>query len=277
MTFGSPARGTGVDGQPAPTFTKFLVQQCSRTFPGFSTTIGSLRDVERGGSVSILLTVDLTEQVLADAIGAHASHVITYMPSPSQALSRIVQDDPVGRIVLKCAQAQVGVHALEGRTGGSSQITYVTEWLAESLNLTQAGNYFECNRASPLSQIITRLKALLSVRHLRLALGVVVDETNLAKALESCFVKTVALHIGEYGADQLSECSANVIIASEMQHKDVLAANARGVVVLLAGQSTIERAFMRHLRQRLQDEMTDSDWNVKVKCSQVDSNPLSFV
>ena len=57
------------------------------------------------------------------------------------------------------------------------------------------------------------------MRHLRLALGVVVDETNLAKALESCFVKTVALHIGEYGADQLSECSANVIIASEMQHK----------------------------------------------------------
>ena len=48
-----------------------FVQQCSRTF-GFSTTIGSLRDVERGGPIHPL-DVDLTEQVLADAIGAHVA------------------------------------------------------------------------------------------------------------------------------------------------------------------------------------------------------------
>ena len=38
-----------------------------------------------------------------------------------------------------------------------------------------------------------------------------------------------------------------------------------------------ERAFLRHLREQLQDEFSDSDWNVKVKCSQVDRNPLAVV
>ena len=38
------------------------------------------------------------------------------------------------------------------------------------------------------------------------------------------------------------------------------------IVVLLAGQSTIERAYLRHLRQELQEEFVDSNWSVKVDC-----------
>ena len=62
-----------------------------------------------------------------------------------------------------------------------------------------------------------------------------------------------------------------------MAHADVIAANAQGVVVILTGQSTMERAYLRSLRQDLHDEFSRSDWNVRVKCSQVDCNPLSIV
>lgn len=57
----------------------------------------------------------------------------------------------------------------------------------------------------------------------------------------------------------------------------VLEANAAGVIVLLAGQSTIERAYLRTLRHELEEEFADADWQVKVKCSHVDCNPLSVV
>lgn len=53
--------------------------------------------------------------------------------------------------------------------------------------------------------------------------------------------------------------------------------NAQGVIVLLTGQSTIERAFMHHLRQELEREYAGSDFNVKVRCSSVDANPLAVV
>ena len=82
--------------------------------------------------------------------------------------------------------------------------------------------------------------------------------------------------VGE-GARVLRDCLANVFITSEMSHVDVLEANARGVVVLLTGQSTMERAYLRHLREELHEEFSDSDWQVKVKCSEVDCNPLSIV
>ena len=132
---------------------------------------------------------------------------------------------------------------------------------------------------------------------------------------------------------RLAHAPLQVYIASEMAHADVIAANARGVVVILTGQSTVERAYLRRwprgllaaphrglthrkvhtqtprvacgmrcacstfarashsrqcgvtcclraarsLRQELHDEFSRSDWNVKVKCSEVDCNPLSIV
>ena len=264
--------------EASSTFSRLLSETLGRVSSSSQTTIGSLREVERGGSVGVVLCVDLTEQVLAEAIQAHAQHIISYSPSPPQPLATLSVDDPMGRICLKCAQASVAVHSLEGQGAASGQIASATDWLSAALDLERAGDYFESSRALPISTLVARLKEVLDVRHLRLALGVVVDETNLAKALESCFVQTVALHFGgEDAARALHDCTANVIITSEMAHKDVLAANARGVAVLVAGQSTMERAFLRHLREQLQDEFSDSDWNVKVKCSQVDRNPLAVV
>ena len=70
---------------------------------------------------------------------------------------------------------------------------------------------------------------------------------------------------------------ANVFVTSEMTHSEVLEANAQGAIVLLTGQSVIERAYLRMLRHDLQDEFIDSDWNVKVACSQVDVSPLAIV
>ena len=229
-------------------------------------TIASLKEVERGGTAVIVLCVDLTEQVLAEAISLHADHIVCYSPMPRHPLSAISVNDSTGRIVLKCAQESIAVHSVH--TACANAPHGVADWLSESLasgttspilphaEVAQAGEgrLLECGRAVPLSALIARLKQLLGIRHLRLALGVVVDETNLAKAQECCFVKTIALHVGQQGASVLRGCDANVYVTSEMTHAEVLEANAQGVVVLLTGQSTIERAYLRTLRQELQDE-----------------------
>ena len=161
------------------------------------------------------------------------------------------------------------------------------DWMAESLadgSSSPIHPFAQDMRGGAIARVQPRTAALCRHREvegaarrqaLAPALGVVVDEHNLAKA-QCCFVKTVAIACGE-GASVLRDTLANVIITSEMSHEDVLAANARGVVVLLAGHSTMERAYLRHLREELQDEWADSDWNVKVRCSQVDCNPLAVV
>lgn len=81
----------------------------------------------------------------------------------------------------------------------------------------------------------------------RLALGGMVDEESVARAQECCYVKTLAVQVGE-GAAVLRGCAADVYVTSEMSHADVLAANAqvrrsgvehpgfRGVAFLLLGR-----------------------------------------
>ena len=56
--------------EASSTFSRLLSETLGRVSSSSQTTIGSLREVERGGSVGVVLCVDLTEQVLAEAIQA---------------------------------------------------------------------------------------------------------------------------------------------------------------------------------------------------------------
>lgn len=211
---------------------RFRPQSFARAGDTCGLTIGSLKEAERGGTAVIVLCVDLTEQVLAEAVAMHAAHVITYTPVPRNPLTALRIEDPIGRVVLKLAQQSISVYSIGSACTNAPN--GASSWLARSLASGVArpirphaddaeggeGRILECDKATPLSSIITRLKELLGVRHLRLAMGVVVDEHNLTKALECCFVKTVALQVGE-GASVLRRCAANVLITSEMTHADV--------------------------------------------------------
>jgi len=281
---------------PITSFAKLICASMERRWPSqFATagdncglTIGSLREAERGGSAVIVLCVDLTEQVLAEAVSMHADYIISYTPVPRNPLPALRVDDPTGRVVLKLAQQSIAVFSAGSACTNAPR--GAASWLAESLASGSTrplwphaddarageGRLLECHKATSLSAMINRLKEVLGVRHLRLAMGVLVDEQSLGKALECCFIKSVALQLGD-GASALRGCDANMYVTSEMSHADVLEANAAGVIVLLAGQSTIERAYLRALREELHDEFANAEWQVKVKCSQVDCNPLAVV
>ena len=297
--FGSPGPRVATPGPSASELTGLtglIANSLARRFPpavancddNVGLTISTLRDVERGAAAVVMLCVDLTEQVLAEAINGHANHVITYSPTPNTPLRVLSADDVVGRIALRCATNSIAVHSIHSACANAAG--GMSDWLASSLAPGTVvpivphpefagageGRMLEADRALPLSALVLKLKELLQLKHLRLAFGVSADESDLQKAQECCFVKSVAVHAGE-GAEVLRHAAANVYVTSEMAHADVIAANAQGVVVILTGQSTMERAYLRSLRQDLHDEFSRSDWNVRVKCSQVDCNPLSIV
>uniref|UniRef100_A0A7S0LI20 NIF3-like protein 1 n=1 Tax=Coccolithus braarudii TaxID=221442 RepID=A0A7S0LI20_9EUKA len=293
---GAQSRAMRAERELPVTFQRAVSASLARRYPlvlatpgdNIGLTIGALREVERGNSALIIICVDLTEQVLCEATAQHAAFIVTYSPVLSAPISALSTDDVTGRILLKCAQHSLAVYSIH--TACDNAYGGINDWLANSVAAGRIrpiiphpehmdaghGRLLECELSTPLSNLVERLKKLLQVRHLRLALGAMVDEQNLSRALEACFVKTFAVQVG-VATSSIQDCPADVLIASEMSHSDVLAANAKGVVVILTGRSTIERAYLGFLRQELQDEFADSDWSVKVKCSQVDSNPLSVV
>lgn len=284
-------------GQEQPvTFQRAVSASLARRYPltlaeagdHVGLVVGALREVERGNSALIMICVDLTEQVLCEALAQHAAFIVTYSPLIKSPIRSLSTDDVTGRILLTCAQHSLAVYSIH--TACDNAYGGINDWLAHSVAAGRIrpmaphpevidagqGRLLECELSAPLSNLVERLKKLLQVKHLRLALAFMVDEHSLSHALEACFVKTFAVQVGVTTSSILNH-AADVLITSEMSHADVLAANAKGIVVILTGRSTIERAYLGFLRQELQDEFADSDWSVKVKCSQVDSNPLLVV
>ncbi len=80
----------------------------------------------------VLLTIDLTERVLAEAVARKASAVISYHPPIWEPLKRITGETPRGRILLGAMRAGIAVYsphtALDAAPGG------MTDWLCEGLS-----------------------------------------------------------------------------------------------------------------------------------------------
>lgn len=88
------------------------------------------RGREIGGPV--MLTIDLTERVLDEAIAARAGAMIAYHPPIWEPLKRITADTPRQRIILRAIEAGMAIYsphtALDAVPGG------ITDWLCEGLS-----------------------------------------------------------------------------------------------------------------------------------------------
>jgi len=122
------------------------------------------------------------------------------------------------------------------------------------------GRRVTLDKAVPLNTLTQRIKAHLGLDHVRVA------EANKRK------VKTIALCAGA-GGSVVGGQNADVYFTGEMRHHDVLAANARGISVILCDHTNTERPYLKVLRQRLQAQVK----GVKFELSRQDREPLRVV
>jgi dinuclear metal center YbgI/SA1388 family protein len=80
----------------------------------------------------VLLAIDLTEKVLAEAVAAQASAIVSYHPPLWEPIKRITGETPRGRIILGAIEKGIAIYsphtALDATPGG------VTDWLCEGLS-----------------------------------------------------------------------------------------------------------------------------------------------
>lgn len=88
-------------------------------------------DPDRDLTGPVLLTIDLTPSVLAEALSMEASAIVAYHPPLFSPVKRITPDTSRGRTILRCLEAGIAIHsphtALDAVDGG------VTDWLADGL------------------------------------------------------------------------------------------------------------------------------------------------
>lgn len=234
--------------------------------------VGLLVEPSAGAGVErVLLAIDLTEAVLAEAVRAGADLIVAYHPPIFAPLARLVQRDPNARVLLGAIAAGIAVYsphtALDAAAGG------VNDWLADGLGAgarrplaphaddaaVGQGREVVLDVLVPFDELVQRVKA-----HLGLA------QVRTAAPAPARLVQRIALCAGA-GGTVLAGSDADVYLTGEMRHHDVLAATAAGTSVILCEHSHTERGYLPVLAARLREH-----WGarVAVAVSQVDAEPL---
>lgn len=227
----------------------------------------------RGPVRRVLLAIDLTAPVVAEARSWSADLVVAYHPPIFHGQKRLRADDGRQQVLLAALAAGFAVYsphtALDAAPSG------LAEWLAEGV-LAGAepddirpcgdgdfGRWVKLPRPVPFDELLARIGRCLRRKEFAVA---------KPERLRSR-VRTVAVAAGA-GAGVLRGCRADVWLTGEMPHHDTLAAVADGTAVVLAGHSNTERPFLPVLQRRL---VAGFGKGLTVRVSRTDCDPLRTV
>ena len=220
-----------------------------------------------------ILTIDLSEAVLREALEQDASLIVSYHPVLFGGTKSLVQSNPHTAMLLRAARAGVAVYsphtALDAVVGG------ICDWLLRALGPVSevaaldaavgfpapagAGRRGRLDVPLSFDESVDKLKQFLGLPHLR-----------VAPSAEH--IETLAVCPGAGGSMLRPSLGVDLIITGEMSHHDVLALNAVGSSVILTEHSNSERGYLPLLRSQLVDALGESvTWSI----STVDRDPLS--
>ena len=235
----------------------------------------------------ILIALDPTEEVLAEAKECGADCIITHHPLIFHPLKAIYTNQPLGRFLRRALENEIsiiGCHTnLDQAVGG------VNDVLAKSLGMVEPSvlalsrkdqdtaensaasdiGFGRIGRlAEPLSRkaFIERLCAFFNLPALRVA-GQIPEEVN-----------TVAV-CGGSGSD-LAEVAfaggAQVYVTGEVKHSTARWAEASGFSIIDAGHFATENPVVESLVKRIADVFTEQGVNVPVQPSAKQQNPFAY-
>ena len=234
--------------------------------------VGLLLAPSRGVRIQrALLTIDCTPEVVAEAIQRKCACIIAYHPPLFEPVSRLSPERPADRRLIRLIESRIAVYsphtALDMVEGG------VNDWLAAGIQGKDAGSIapipygpgrlLTFSKGLALKTVTDRVKAFLKVGYLRVA----------RPAGKARPIRTVALCAGA-GLSALEGAEADLYLTGEMKHHDVLAANARGITVLLSEHTHTERGYLPILRKRLLREL---DGAVEPLMARADRDPVALV
>jgi putative NIF3 family GTP cyclohydrolase 1 type 2 len=125
-----------------------------------------------------------------------------------------------------------------------------------------SGRRVVLDQKATLEQIVDRIKQRLAVSRIRVAIG-----HNPPEAY-----RTIGLCAGA-GAEMLDAAIAQgceLFFTGEMRHHEVIAAQARGCTIVLAGHTNTERGYLAVLRNSLREALPEAT----IEISQKDGDPL---
>lgn len=227
-----------------------------------------------------MLTNDLTEVVMNEALERNVNMIISYHPPIFQGLKRLTSSHWKERIIVKAIENRIAIYS--PHTVWDSVSNGTSEWLANSVpNKSMipaipnalnpsfgAGRICQVDGNYSLKQIVDLVKKHTNVNDLRIGI-------SYNGSLESQ-IESFACCPGS-GAGVLKEIKDKIdlFITGEMSHHEVLEANSKDVNVIMLNHSNSERGYLRKFSEILKNLLANDQ--VEIIISEKDADPLKTV
>lgn len=227
----------------------------------------------------VLLTNDLTERVMTEALEKKVNMIISYHPPVFAALKRFTQSNWKERIVCQCLENRIALFS--PHTSWDAVEGGVNDWLFDMLNVSAAesraiscpnpetpmvggGRVISLSGPASLDLLLRNLRKNAQLESVQVALA---DESV---PLTETMINKVALCAGS-GASVLKDVpDAELYLTGEMSHHEVLDAVHRGTNVILTNHSNSERGFLIKFKEIIEEKLP----GVEFILSETDADPL---
>lgn len=223
---------------------------------------------------TVLLTVDCTPEVVAQATARGAQLIVAHHPLLFSPLSEILVGEPVAEVVYALIRAGLGLYAAHTNLDVAPEIGTAAA-LAAVLGLVDpqplaagCAEGLGAGRVGALPEPLTA--GALAAQVCRQLQAPAVTLHGLA---ETTVTRLAAIPgAGGEGLAEAAAVGAQVLVTGELKHHELLAARARGLTVILAGHAQTERPVL----PRLQDYLTRTLPGLTVECAE-ENRPQSTV
>uniref|UniRef100_A0A0L8HAA7 NIF3-like protein 1 n=1 Tax=Octopus bimaculoides TaxID=37653 RepID=A0A0L8HAA7_OCTBM len=234
--------------------------------------VGLLVEPTQPHNVSkILLTNDLTPEVLNEAIDLKANFILSYHPPIFSPLKRLCQSSWKQKLIVRAIENRIAIYS--PHTSCDALKNGVNDWLLSAFGKppmpdTGIGRIAKLQTSITLTEAIEIIKKHLKLPHLRVATA-----HGPGFSFTDKTIKTVAVCAGS-GSTVLRGVRADLYVSGEMSHHDVLDAIHNGSSVLLCEHSNTERGYLSQLKISLENLL--SELTVEVCVSNIDADPLKI-
>ncbi len=227
---------------------------------------------------NVLLAIDLSDAVVAEAQSLDAGLIVAYHPPIFQGLKRLRSSVPSERAVVRCLAA--GITVFSPHTALDAAPLGVNVWLTEAFgpgtrgpcvpSPTDArygqGRFVRLEQPVSLTEAVQAIKAQLGLSQLRVAAAG-------AHAGDAAVIRNIAVCAGAGGSLFEKLSGYDLYVTGEMRHHDVRARAEGGSSVVLSEHTHTERGFLPTLAALLKAEAPSG---VLFHVSQCDREPLSL-
>lgn len=228
---------------------------------------------------NILLTNDLTEDVVQEAVNRSTDLIISYHPPIFRPLKSVTTSSWKERVIGTCIENKIAVYS--PHTSWDCIPGGVNDWMVNNIGIIKDSKPITAIPENPkcgsgrLCTLLTELRILSIVENVKKATGLNHLKVALGRGVTlEDKITTAAVCVGS-GGSVLRDVKAELYITGEMSHHELLDANHDKTTVILCNHSDSERGFLKEFAKKLTENFRNESLNVAV--SEMDKDPIITV